>query len=84
MDEIIIQGYTRLIELIKTTDASIDDRSAVIRSRDAELLGEMGRITGPVIKTAGISLLERGKKDIRPGSSSWGRARTRPPIARTI
>lgn len=63
MDEIIIQGYTRLIELIKTTDASIDDRSAVIRSRDAELLGEMGRITGPVIKTAGISLLERGKKD---------------------
>jgi hypothetical protein len=63
MEDVVITGYNRLIELIRETDQSIDCNAQVIRSRDAELLGRMGEITAPVIKNVGITILEKGKKD---------------------
>ena len=63
MEDLVINGYTRLIELIRTTDASIDQSVATVRDHEAELLDRMGAMTGPVIKDAGISILEKGKKD---------------------
>jgi hypothetical protein len=63
MEDIVINGYTRLIELIRTTDASIDHDAELIKTKDAELLGRMGTMTSPVIRNVGISILEKGKKD---------------------
>jgi len=65
MEDIVIDGYNRLIELIQTADASIDQHAPAIREREAELLGRMGAITGPVIKKVGITILEKGKKDMK-------------------
>ncbi|MFH0966653.1 MAG: hypothetical protein V1862_03075, partial [Methanobacteriota archaeon] len=67
MDDIVINGYSRLIELIQTTDTVIDQNAAVLQEREAELLGRMGTMTGPVIKDAGITILEKGKKDNQGG-----------------
>ena len=63
MEDIVINGYTRLIELIKTTDAGINTHTEEIRARDAELLERIGTMTAPVITNAGITILEKGKKD---------------------
>jgi hypothetical protein len=67
MEDVVNNGYTRLIELIQTTDAAIDKNAAVLQEREAELLGRMGTMTGPVIKDAGITILEKGKKDNQDG-----------------
>jgi hypothetical protein len=63
MEDVIINGYTRLIELIRTTDSGIDQHTESIRAHEAEVLGKMGAMTAPVIHNAGITILERGKKD---------------------
>ncbi len=63
MEDIVIQGYTRLIELIQTADTGIDSFSEEIRRKDADMLEGMGRLTAPVISNAGIMLMEKGKKD---------------------
>jgi hypothetical protein len=63
MEDIIINGYSRLMELIQTTDVSIDQHVSALREREAELLGRMGAMTGPVIRNMGITILEKGKKD---------------------
>ncbi|WP_319579593.1 hypothetical protein [uncultured Methanospirillum sp.] len=63
MEDVILNGYNRLIDLIQTTDTGIDQRSAVIRAQEDDLVGKMGAITAPVIHTMGITILEKGKKD---------------------
>lgn len=63
MEEVVITGYSRLIELIKTADAAVDQNIEDLRRHDAEILGRMGAITAPVIHTMGITILEKGKKD---------------------
>lgn len=63
MEDIIVNGYTRLIEVIQTTDGAIDRHADDLKNHDAELLGRMGAMTAPVIGTMGITILEKGKKD---------------------
>jgi hypothetical protein len=63
MEEVIVNGYSRLIELIKTTDAAVDQNAKLLRDRDSEILGRMGALTAPVIGMMGITILEKGKKD---------------------
>lgn len=63
MEDVIINGYTRLIDLIRTTDSRIDQHAEKVRAQEADMLGKMGAITAPVIHNAGISILEKGKKD---------------------
>lgn len=63
MEEIIEQGFNRLIEVINLHDASLGAYSEEIRNLDAELLNRMAaQVTGVIAKT-GIELLEKGKKD---------------------
>jgi len=63
MEEIIEQGFNRLVEVINMHDASIDAYSEEIRKKDAELLGRMAAQVSPVISKTGIEILEKGKKD---------------------
>lgn len=63
MEDVIVNGYTRLIELIRTADDSIDQHTVELREQEAAMLARMGAITGPVIKDAGITIMEKGKKD---------------------
>ena len=63
MDDVVVNGYSRLIDLIRTTDSGIDQHAEQLRAREAELLGKMGAITAPVISNSGITILEKGKKD---------------------
>lgn len=63
MEEIIEQGFNRLVEVINLHDTSIDAYSENIRKMDAELLDKMASKVTPVIKKTGIELLEKGKKD---------------------
>lgn len=63
MEDIVINGYTRLIELLQTTSAGIDEHTEEIRAHDAELFAKMGAMTAPLIKKSGITILEKGKKD---------------------
>lgn len=63
MEDVIINGYNRLVDLIRTTDSGIDQHTEEIRNQEAELVARMGALTGPVIQTMGITILEKGKKD---------------------
>ncbi|NLV25974.1 MAG: hypothetical protein GXY48_02220 [Methanomicrobiales archaeon] len=63
MEEMIEQGFNRLVEVIRLHDTSIDAYSEEIRKMDAELLGRMAMQLKPVISKTGVELLEKGKKD---------------------
>lgn len=64
MDDVVVNGYSRLIDLIRTTETGVDQIADQVRAREAELLARMGSITAPVIGNVGITILERGKKNI--------------------
>ncbi|HWQ67425.1 MAG TPA: hypothetical protein VN372_11210 [Methanospirillum sp.] len=63
MDDIIMAGYNRLIDLISTTDDSIVQHTEEVLSHESVLLEKMASQTAPIIMKVGISILERGKKN---------------------
>lgn len=63
MDDVVTNGYSRLVDLIQTTDAGIDKHAEQIRAQESVLLEKMGIMTGPIIRNVGITILEKGKKD---------------------
>jgi hypothetical protein len=62
MDE-IEQGFSKLIEKIQEKEAKTGELAGEIRNHDAELLGRMAESAIPVIRKAGLNLLEKGKQD---------------------
>jgi len=64
MDE-IETGFTKIIEKIEQGTDKIDKISDTIRANDAALLERMAMAAIPVVKTIGISLLQKGKQDTK-------------------
>ncbi len=62
MDEAILLGYNRLIDLINTKSSEIDNYTEQIKEQDAILLSHMGKSTMPVVLKIGLEMMERGKK----------------------
>ncbi len=64
MDEVIENGYTRLIEIIRTQGETIENIALEIRKKNTALFTRMIEMTVPVIPAAGIQMLDMGKVDI--------------------
>ncbi|MBN1168089.1 MAG: hypothetical protein JXA44_13325 [Methanospirillaceae archaeon] len=64
MDDVIENGYTRLIEVIRTKGETIESIALEIRKKNTALFTRMIEMTAPVISTAGLQMLEIGKVDI--------------------
>lgn len=64
MDEIEagFKKITEKIEEMKKTDARLSEE---IRSHDGDLLGRMGTMAKPVVKSVGLNLLKIGKQDTK-------------------
>ncbi|MCC7565598.1 MAG: hypothetical protein KO206_04890 [Methanomicrobiaceae archaeon] len=69
MDEVIEEGYSRLIEKLEETSRRREELSREVRDREAALLGRMAEKTMPVIGQKGLEMLELGKVD--PGGAIY-------------
>lgn len=63
MEEVIEQGFNRLVEIINLHDKEIDAYSEDIRRLDADLLARMASQVQGIISQYGVEILEKGKKD---------------------
>jgi hypothetical protein len=62
MDEIEV-GFSKLMDTIKAQEQKIAELSDEVRKHDAMLIGRMAKAAMPVVRKAGLNLLERGKQD---------------------
>ncbi len=65
MDEVIENGYTRLIEIIRTQKKAIDGMGDEIAQKNADLFERMIAMTVPLISDVGIQMLQIGKVDTK-------------------
>lgn len=63
MDEIIEEGYARLIESLKELAGVEEERAAEIRKQEGALLARMAEETAPLVSRIGLSMLNRARKD---------------------
>ncbi len=64
MDE-IENGFAKIIEKIEQEKEKIEKISDTIRANDAALLERMAMTALPIVKSIGITLLEKGKQDTK-------------------
>ena len=64
MDEIIVDGFNRLVGMINTQSKEIDAAQEQLKQHDGVLLEKMGETAAPIAKAIGNSLLSRGKMDL--------------------
>jgi hypothetical protein len=61
----IEKGYSILLERIKKSQEKEEKLSVDVKGKKATLLSRMSQMTTPLISRVGLSLLRRGKQDMR-------------------
>jgi len=64
MDNIIEDGFTRLVEVINTQTEAIAAAEEQLKLQDGALFERMGEMATPIAKAIGIEILSRGKVDL--------------------